>query len=310
MEPISLVLGAAVGAGIGAVLLLVNRKNTAMQGVELQQTRRELDKLKGETSGELKRLKQAETDTRRQISAAREKAAELERSMEEQLKEASRLKLALREAEGARDQALEQANARQTARQQAEGRLRQAEKLATESAQQLDELAAKLKQAEEAQADLNETLRRRGDEIKRLRAELDAGDRRSGSDLESSVDIFADSDGSLKSILDTLLDREAQEAAVLADANGIVVASSGEQTLRDGIAAVAQLLTSTSASFEGMVPFAKLQAFSVKDSESVVLSGRSFEAAGERISLATLGSRSPSDRTLDGAMASLSAALE
>jgi len=41
-----------------------------------------------------------------------------------------------------------------------------------------------------------------------------------------------------------------------------------------------------------------------------VLSGRTFNCAGERISLATYGPHIPADRLLDGAMAHLNAALE
>jgi hypothetical protein len=309
MEPISLVLGLFIGGGLtGVCMVLWSQKSSSRIASELEQSRTELQKLRG-SAAQLKSVQQSEAEAKRQLATFKEKAATLEKNFAQHASEVSQLKQALTAAEQARDQAIDEANARQNARQQAEGRLKQAERLASESARKAEEMVAELEKSKEEQESLQEMVRRRGDEIQRLRADMDERGQ-AGADLESSVEVFAGAEGSLREILDILVQREAQQAAVLADSNGIVVASAGDTDLRDGIAAAAQLFAATSNSFDGMVPFGALQSFAVRDRESVVLSGRAFDAAGEAVALCTYGSRLPSERALDGAMASLSAALD
>lgn len=308
MQPVSLALGFLVGGGLSAVLVLLwSQRSSGRLAEELQQARAELQKNKT-TAEQLKTTQQGEAEAKRQLEAYKSKVSSLERAVATHIKELSELKAAIGSAETARDQALEQANAHHASRQQAEGRLKQAERLASDSAKKLEELMADFKRAQQESTSLGEVVKRRGEEIKRLRAEMEQG--RGGSDLESSVELFADAEGSLRQILDILVSREALQAAVLADSRGMVVASAGDEELRDGIAAAAQLFSKTSSTFDGMLPFGALQAFSVRDGQSVVIAGRTFDASGEQVALCTYGSRPPSERALDGAMASLSAALE
>jgi hypothetical protein len=58
------------------------------------------------------------------------------------------------------------------------------------------------------------------------------------------------------------------------------------------------------------VPFSSIRAYALQDTQTNVIAGRAFMCQGETVGLVTYGPRTPGDRVLDGAMASLSAALE
>lgn len=305
MDIPSVLMGlAAGGAGGAAIAIALGKKAKAALEDELKGSLRQ-------SSEQLKQAQAAHLDATKELALQRQRLQALEKSLGQNSSELDRMRDSATAAERARDQALEQANARQAARVQAEGRLKQAEKLASESVQRLEATDERLKQLLDEREAMAAAENKRNDEIRRLRAELSAAhEATGGAGLDSSVEVFADNDGSLQRVLQTLLDHEGLRAAVLADTNGIVIASAGEAVLREGIAATAQLMSTIGGRFEGMVPFGDIRAFALRDAESVAIAGRTFTAAGETVALATYGSRIPNERVLDGAMASLNAALE
>jgi len=309
MESLFLVLGLGVGGVAVAVTLLLSKKNVSHLTAQLEQTHKDLERLRQQSSKQVKSLQQEEADAKQRAEQDRKRAQAAQQSVDQYTSEMERLTAALRAAEQARDQAIEQLNTGQSARQQAEGRLRQAEKLASDSSRQAAELEQQVQQLHQQVAAASSEAQQKAQESSRLRAEVQAHTGNSAG-LGDSVELFADANGSLEQILGVLVEKEGQRSAVLADANGIVVASAGDSGLKDGIAAAAQLFSTVSNQFEGMVPFGHIKAFAIQDGEHVVIAGRTFAAAGEIVALATYGSRSPNDRTLDGAMASLSAALD
>jgi hypothetical protein len=137
-----------------------------------------------------------------------------------------------------------------------------------------------------------------------------AAAKQASSNLEETMEAFDASDGSLDGVLKTLMDAEGQKAAVLADANGIIVAGVGDPSLREGMAATSQLVGSLCTQLVDMVPFSSVRSYYLQDTQSNVIAGRAFNCSGETIGLATYGPRIPSDRLLDGAMANLSAILD
>lgn len=305
MDIQSVLVGLAAGSAIGAAIVIAqSRKVTKAIEAELQRVRQQ-------SSEQLKQAQAAHLDATKDAAVQRQRLQALEKSLGQNTSELDRMRDSATAAERARDQALEQANARQAARVQAEGRLKQAEKLASESVQRLEAADDRLKRLLEEREAMAAAENKRNDEIRRLRAELSAAhDAAGGAGLESSVEVFADTDGSLQRVLQTLLDHEGLRAAVLSDTNGIVIASAGESVLREGIAATAQMMSTIGGRFEGMVPFGEIRAFAVRDAEAVTIAGRTFQAAGETVALATYGNRAPNERVLDGALASLNAALE
>ncbi|MBK8479641.1 MAG: hypothetical protein IPL40_00455 [Proteobacteria bacterium] len=305
MDIQSVLVGLVAGGAIGAAIVIAHGKKVtrALEG--------ELERLRKQSGEQLKQAQAAHLEATKDLAVQRQRLQALEKSLGQNTTELDRMRDSATAAERARDQALEQANARQAARVQAEGRLKQAEKLASESVQRLEATDERLKHLLEERDAIATAEAKRNDEIRRLRAELSAAhDAAGGAGLESSVEVFADTDGSLQRVLQTLLDHEGLRAAVLADANGIVIAAAGETVLREGIAATAQMMSTIGGRFEGMVPFGIVRAFAIRDAEAVAIAGRTFHAAGETLALATYGNRAPNERVLDGAMASLNAALE
>ncbi|MBW2732996.1 MAG: hypothetical protein JRH20_11440 [Deltaproteobacteria bacterium] len=303
MDPVCLGIGAIAGVIIGIIINIAMSKGKI---AELEKLPPLLEEAKKAESAVAKQLGSRDKELK-EAGAKAKKAADVLKTAEKRAEEAQGK---LKAAEQTRDKATQEATEHQAARQQAEGRAKQAEKLASEASGRGESLASELEEAQKQASEASEVAERRNDEITRLRASLEGAREGSASGLEGSVEIFADAGNSLDKILTLLLEHESQSAAVLADSNGIVVAAAGEGDLRDGVAATAQLLTRLGKQFEGMVPFDMVKSFDLRDNTAQVIAGRAFVVSGEPLSLATYGKHPPASRVLDGAMASVVAALD
>jgi multidrug efflux pump subunit AcrA (membrane-fusion protein) len=255
-------------------------------------------------------------DAERRAVAADEKVAKLQSSLDDEKRALADHKAQLTKAQAhvveldaARAKVAAQAEAGVASRTQAEGRAKQAEAHALELQRRLEQAGAQLAATQGELAALKEAGDRRTREVQKLRSEV-ASLKRSATSLEEAMEVFAGTEGSLEKTLAALMDAEGQKAAVLADANGIVIAAVGDPALKEGMAATSQLVGSMCTQLVDMVPFSSVRAFLLQDTQSNVIAGRSFVCSGESVGLATYGARVPADRVMDGAMANLSAALE
>jgi len=318
MQPVLIGAAGVIGLAIGFIIALV-QKNKAVAEYEqrLEEARQKLEPVRKEAGDHRDKERARAVDAEKKMTLAEEKVASLQKSAEEKKREMAELngqltktQANLAEVEAARAKAAEQAEANLNGRTQAEGRAKQAEAHGSQLQKQLDEVRSELQTAQGEIAAQKEAADRRGKEIQKLRAEVTSLKRASSAGLEEAMEVFAGTEGSLEGTLKALMDAEGQKAAVLADANGIVVAAVGEKAVHEGMAATSQLIGSMCTQLVDMVPFSSVRAYILQDTQSNVIAGRSFVTNGETVGLATYGPRIPSDRVLDGAMANLSAALD
>jgi uncharacterized membrane-anchored protein YhcB (DUF1043 family) len=270
MEPMSIVLvGAAAIIGILVGNFLAKGKINTLSD--------RINELEDARDTAQKQLKEGQQE----LDSASKKATELDSAL-------SKSKKSLKDAESAKKKHLEEA--RQFEKQAAanESQAKAAESKAQEVGAQARELAKEAAAKSEKVSQLEEDLKRAG-----------------SGNIASYDSVQGDLDG----ILQVLCEHESQEAAVIADANGIVVAAYGDPNIKEGMAAAANRITKIGDQLTGMVEFAGVSTFRLSDSGDKVISGRTFDIGGEMISLATVGASMPSDGSLDGAMRSLSAVL-
>lgn len=310
MEILCIIIG-LLGLGIGYGLGFILSKQKANQLEEqLGSSKDKLDSLKREASRaiEAERTKVKEAAQKIEEAAKYRQAFEQHKQQfEAQRAQFEQIQASLQEVEAARAKAVELAEAHKQTRLQAEGRMKQAEMLAGQSRQEVHQMEAQIQQLITEKNNFKEQAERQGKEINRLRAQS-PGTAAEGA--APSIEAFGDSGGSLEGVLQVLLEQEGQSAAVLADANGIVVSAVGDNSLKDGIAATSRLVDSLVKQLDGMVPFTTLRSYCFQDEASNVLTGRAFACAGETIGLATYGPREPAERLMDGAMVNLSAILD
>jgi len=301
-----LVVGVAVGYIIGLSLL---KKNRAAWEDDLASARRRLESFRQKSEADLGQERTRAAGAEKKLSSTVEEMKKLRQTMHQMQGRLEQNDDTAHELEQKLATAVEAAEAHKMARQQAEGRVRQSEGMLSEARQQITQIGGELEQLSGERTSLQETGKRQTKELQRLRADISSA-RGSSSGLEESVEVFAESDGTLEGVLNVLLENEAQNTAVVADSNGIIVAAAGEQELKEAVAATTQMIRTAVKQLKGMLPFEELQAYVLKDEQANVLAGRFFECAGENVGLITYGPRAPSDRVLDGAMANLSSILE
>jgi hypothetical protein len=299
-------LGLAIGYGLG---FFMTKQKASQLGQQLASARDKFEGLKREATRaiEAERAKaQGAAQQIEEVAKFKQAYEQHRQQFDAQRAQFEQIQASLQEVEAARAKAVELAEAHKQTRLQAEGRMKQAEMLANQSRQEVHQLEAQIQQMIAEKNSFKEQAERQGREINRLRASA-PGPAAEGA---ASVEAFGDSAGSLEGVLQVLLEQEGQSAAVLADANGIVVSAVGDNSLKDGIAATSRLVDSLVKQLDGMVPFTTLRSYCFQDEASNVLTGRAFACAGETIGLATYGPREPAERIMDGAMANLSAILE
>jgi myosin heavy subunit len=319
MQPV-LIGGAAgvIGLAIG-FLVALSQKNKAVAEYEkrLDEARQKLEAARKEAGEHMEKERSRAVDAERKAKETEEKVAQLQKAAEEQKRSFAELRsqlgqaqASLTETEAARAKAVAQAEANQNARTQAEGRTKQAETHSLQLQKKIEESSAQLQAVQSEVEAQKEAAERRAKEVQKLRAEVTSLKRASSAGLDESMEVFAGTEGSLEGTLKALMEAEGQKAAVLADANGIVVAAVGEKSVMEGMAATSQLVGSLCTQLVDMVPFSSVRAYLLQDTQANVIAGRAFVSGGETIGLATYGQRVPSDRVLDGAMANLKVALE
>jgi hypothetical protein len=309
-----MLVGAGVGVVVGAVIgyligFLGQKKYIAHWQGRHAETEKRLEATKRDASAQLETERGRVADSEKKLVDAKAKISEQEKSIEQQRLQLKQAQTALQDVEAARLKAVTQVEAAGNARVQAEGRCKQAETMAAQGQRALAQAEGQLKGAVAEIESFKQAGERHAKELQRLRSELTAA-KHATSNLEEAMDAFDGSDGSLDGVLTTLMELEGQKAAVLADANGIIVAGVGDPKLREGMAATSQLVGSLCTQLVDMVPFSSVRSYYLQDTQSNVIAGRAFMCSGETVGLATYGPRVPSDRHLDGAMANLSAILE
>ncbi len=295
MDMVSILVGAALGAVVGVIIGVV----VLGKGKALEEANERLEKIRHDTTEQLGKLKANQGELRKDLETTRAKANKSAATATQTTQELAAMKAKLQGSETARAAAAKEAQSITAARDQAEGRAAQAEKLASDHAARSAQIEAELTQMRTQISEDRKLLAKQ-------EAELTAA--RAGGSTDVAA-LFAPAKGAFDKILDVLLKSQRQTAAVLADTNGIVIAATGDKNLRDGIAAVAQMLTRFGTKFEGMIPFNVVQGFDLRDGESHVIAGRASTLSGEVVALATYGPQSPNADVLDAAMKNLTDAL-
>lgn len=165
------------------------------------------------------------------------------------------------------------------------------------------------KQAKEL-GEANESLaKQHADELARVQEELEEARLAAGGDTTKLQAALDKAGKDLDPILKTLVDHEEQTAVLLADGNGIVIASAGDKDTVDGVAAAASILTGIPQQLNGVLPLDTNFSFHLQDEASAIV-GRTFESSGELIGLTSIGKAAPSEQAITTTLASLNAALE
>lgn len=301
----ALLFGTALGLIIMAIVL---RKRATSWHQQLDEAWHEIEQLKKGKNTKITGLHTSLENSQKELQIANKQINALQKSLEQQKSQSA----LLQETERARVQAVAQAGSHLSARQQAEGRAKQAEELASRVQVQNEQLKNQIAQATQKQQVFEQQIQQQNAEIKRLRTDIISlkEDSKSEASLEESVGIFSTAFGSLDEILKTLIEKENQHAAVLADANGIVVSAVANADMKDGIAASTQVVTRVATQLEGLIPFGAIKFFTLQDEETCVICGGTFACDGQTLTLATYGNRIPARRTIEAAITSLLATLE
>jgi len=180
----------------------------------------------------------------------------------------------------------------------------------------LDDAQTELSSAQQAVTTLQQQLEQSEQDKASLSAQLQAAPAPAAAAVSAEPDraavarLFADTGDSLNDILGVVANDQQQQAVVLSDANGIVVAASGDKELKDGMAATTQLVDGLTRQLDGMVPFSRLDFFYLQDGDSKVIAGRTFECAGETLGIATYGDSRPAELVLEEAMSHVKVVLD
>jgi hypothetical protein len=239
MQIVYLAIASLVGLAIGYLIgMAVLKSKTSAWEERLAAAKEKLESIKREATASVEAARARTQELEKRLSGVQEEATQLKKKVEEEHQAAVEAQGKLQEVETARTKAVELVEAHKAARQQAEGRLKQAETLTAQVQQELGKAQQQIQTLEKNKATVEKKAQQQAKEIERLRSAGDtapAGESTAG--LEGSVEAFANSDGTLESVLKVLMEQEGQTAAVLSDANGIIVAGAGDNGLREGMAA-------------------------------------------------------------------------
>jgi hypothetical protein len=111
----------------------------------------------------------------------------------------------------------------------------------------------------------------------------------------------------LETNLDRLVSKGGPRTAVLADAQGFLIASAGESVTQEGLAAFAAVAGELVARARMLLPLADIESIKVTDANRMVLSCHLFASAGEGLGMATLGPGEPPPADTARAIAGLQA---
>jgi len=271
MDPVALGIGIAAGLAVGGGIAFTIGKGKV---TELEDR---LDKLDSEKDKASKQLKAGQAE----LKKAKDEAGKLKNNLDKSKK-------SLKDAESAKKKQQEVSKKLESKAKEVEGKAKA--------------LASKAEQAESEAAKLAKEAAEKEAQVSQLKEDL----KKAGNGVVAKYD---DVQGDLDGILKVLCEHEQQEAAVIADQNGIVVAAFGNAAVKEGMAAAANRITKISDQLKGMVDFSKVSTFRISDAGNKVIAGRTFDIAGEQLALATVGENMPSDGSLDGAMQNLESTL-
>lgn len=329
-----LVVGLVVGGAGGAFALLtmskgkletLNKqlegatKESAEQATALATAKDQAKAAKERTSSVEKELGQARERGDKlsaELKAAKEGAEEAAKKAKAELTTEKEKISALETKLSASDGELTKAKAeKQTAEKAVAERKAEADKARAEGDKaraDADRTKAELEQARADAAKAQSSADKLAAEISQLHGELETARKSGGSNGKASVDnraMFAKANGSLDEILRILIETEGQDAAVIADLHGSILASAGDSALKEGIAIAAGRIAKLSSQLGSVVPLQGISSFSIGDDKDCVFSGRAMNCSGELVAVATMGKRSPSDGNFDGAAANINATL-
>ncbi|MBT8494373.1 MAG: hypothetical protein KJO07_15060 [Deltaproteobacteria bacterium] len=278
IDPVSIAIGVAAGGVLGAVV------GASMSKGKAAELENKLGKLEKERDKVKKQLKSGEDE----LDKAKQRAEELAGALDDSKKN-------LKDLESAKKKHLEDAKRLETKAKDLEKHAKAAEKHAKA-------LEGKAKEAEKEAHDAAEDAKEKAALAVKLQEDLKKAGGSSSADYKGV-------ENDLNGILKVLCEHEKQEAAVVSDANGIVVAAYGDGGVKEGMAAAANRITKIGDQLKGMVDFKQVSTFRISDSSNNVIAGRTFDAAGEMLALATVGAQTPSDGSLDNAMKHLHSML-
>ena len=300
MEQIFTALLAIAALAIGYYIgYLVQRKRVDELDEAVSEAKDELDFARRQADNKLaeERDKAGQAETKLQSQAA-----EWQKARSKLMTDLQDLRSKMQTAEDVWVGSSEEITAREKSLQSAENKL--------------DDAHTELSSAQQAVTALQQQLQQSEDEIAALTAELQAAPAAPAAAASAELDpaavaqLFSDTGDSLNDILGVVADNDQQQVVVLSDANGIVVAASGDKEIKDGMAATTQLVDGLTRQLDGMVPFSKLEYFCLRDSDAKIIAGRTFECAGETLGLATYGDRRPAEPVLEEAMSKVKGVLD
>ena len=114
---------------------------------------------------------------------------------------------------------------------------------------------------------------------------------------------------SMEGNLDSLLGEAGPRTAVLADAQGFLIAGAGETLTQEGLAAFAAVAGEMVARARMLLPLAAVNAVRVIDANSMVLTCHLFDSDGQGLEIATLGPGEPPAENTQRAIGQLAATI-
>jgi hypothetical protein len=242
-------------------------------------------------------------DVKVELAAAQAKLAELGRTLEENRRlrdEAAELRQ-LQEASGELERLT---TAHKQLRLDAELMARRLQELM----QDRNELVSLRSQAAEAASLVEEVayLRRRE---KDLEAQLYASGMYASREIPAiSGELLAQTPVSnMETNLHSLVGASGPRTAVLADAQGFLIASAGESAAQEGLAAFAAVAGEMVSRARMLLPLADVDSVRVTDRNRMVLTCHLFDSAGEGLGMATLGPGEPEAANTERAIVELAA---
>ena len=289
----------AVAAKRAAEERIADRDRLAQENTELREQRDQAERDGREQSSKESDLK----DSRVELATAQAKLAELALVQEENRRlrdEAAELRTH-QEASGELERLTA---AHKRVRLDAELMARRLQELLHDQA----ELVPLRAQAAEAAslAEEVEYLRRRE---KNLEAQIYAGGSFSSREMPAlSGELLVAPPGSdMETNLSALVGSGGPRTAVLADAQGFLIAGAGESVAQEGLAAFAAVAGEMVNRARMLLPLAQIDSLRVTDANRMVLTCHLFSSAGEALGVATLGPGEPKVEETARAIAGLAA---
>jgi hypothetical protein len=278
---------------------LKDLERLAQENAELREQRARAEQEARQQAGRDDEVKDAKVE----LAAAQAKLAELERTLEENRRLRDEV-AELRTHEGASGELERLTAVHKQVRLDAELMARRLQELLHDQA----ELGPLRAQAAEAAlfAEEVEYLRRRE---KDLEAQLYASGSYASREMPAvtgEIPVVAPA-SDMETNLNALVGEGGPRTAVLADAQGFLIAGAGESVAQEGLAAFAAVAGEMVSRARMLLPLAEVNSVRVTDANKMVLTCHLFDSAGEGLGVATLGPGEPKAENTARAIAGLAA---